>query len=234
MKAMILAAGFGKRMRPLTNCLPKPLLPVAGRSLIEYQIERLAVAGIRDIVINISYMGDKIQAHLGDGEKLGVSIHYSPEAEPLETAGAIACAMSLLRDNPHDNEPFVVINGDVWCDFLLEKLVQYPLPVDQLGHLLFVPNPEFKTKGDFCLVDDIKVQHCDNATEGYTFAGISLLRPSLIMSYPQLREAFSLKEVFDWAITKQALTAQVYRGDWRDIGTPQRLQELEQFLQNEK
>ena len=225
MKAMILAAGLGKRMRPLTDILPKPLLPVAGSTLIEYQIERLVAAGITEIVINISYLAEKIRAHLGDGRRYGVDISYSEEATPLETAGAINRALALLG-----TAPFLLVNSDVWCDFPLHNLCQLRLKSDQLGHLLMVPNPEFKARGDFQIDEQGFLQLCASTALGVTFAGISVMRPELIDSYPKKREVFALKEVFDWALAQQALTAELYCGDWRDIGTPERLQELQLSL----
>tara|TARA_B100000809_G_scaffold255334_1_gene293709 strand:- start:659 stop:1351 length:693 start_codon:yes stop_codon:yes gene_type:complete len=222
MKAMILAAGLGKRMRPLTDNLPKPLLPVAGATLIEYQIERLAAAGITEVVINVSYLAGKIRAHLGDGSRYGVVISYSEESIPLETAGAIHRALALLG-----TEPFLLVNSDVWCEFALRDLCQLSLKSEQLGHLLMVPNPEFKVRGDFQIDAQGFLLLCVGTTVGVTFAGISVIRPELIATYPKKREVFALKEVFDWALAQRALTAELYSGEWRDIGTPERLQELQ-------
>lgn len=230
MKAMILAAGLGKRMRPLTDNLPKPLLPAAGRPLIEYQIDRLREAGFTDIIINVSYLGHKVREALGDGAKLGVSIVYSEESQPLETAGAISQALQLPQ-GLDAAEPFVLINGDVWCDFPLQGL-QQALAEDDLGHLLLVPNPEFKARGDFDVDKSGRMLDASSDSSGYTFAGISVLRPQMISSYPKRREVFALKEVFDWALQQGRMSAQVYRGEWRDIGTPERLRELEQSLRS--
>lgn len=234
MKAFILAAGLGKRMRPLTNHLPKPLLCAAGKTLIEHQIERLVAAGITDIVINVSYLADKVIAHLGDGSRYGVSITYSEESEPLETAGGISLALKFFE--PSD-EPFLLVNGDVWCDIPLRLLIERGIAEKNIGHLLLVPNPDFKAQGDFDLSDCGlngfgQLQHRGASSIGYTFAGISLLRPSIISTYPKRRDAFALKEVFDWAIASNALSAEIYTGTWWDIGTPERLAQLEESLQS--
>lgn len=223
MKAMILAAGKGTRMQPLTLHTPKPLLIAAGKSLIEHQIDRLKLAGITEIVINVAYLGDKIIQALGDGSQLGVSIQYSEEPEPLETAGAISHALSLLGE-----EPFLLVNGDVWCDFPLIELLNHPLG-ENLGRLLFVANPAFKDHGDFRL-ELGKVRQCKAGDEGYTYAGIALLSPALVADYPERRKIFPLREVFDLAIVQNKLSAQLHYGDWRDIGTVDRLEELRRDL----
>ncbi|WP_299979565.1 N-acetylmuramate alpha-1-phosphate uridylyltransferase MurU [uncultured Pseudoteredinibacter sp.] len=223
MKAMILAAGKGTRMQPLTRHTPKPLLMAAGKSLIEHQIDRLKVAGITDIVVNVAYLGEKIIQALGDGSELGVGIQYSEEPEPLETAGAISHALPILGE-----EPFVLVNGDVWCDFPLIELLNQPLG-ENLGRLLFVANPAFKDHGDFSL-EQGKVCQCKPGDEGYTYAGIALLSPTLVADYPERRKIFPLREVFDAAIAQNKLSAQLHHGDWRDIGTVDRLEELRRDL----
>ena len=149
MKAMILAAGRGERMRPLTDSTPKPLLRVGGKALIEYHLEKLAAAGIRDVVINISYLGERIREILGDGSRWHLSIQYSIEPEPLETAGAILQALPLLGE-----QPFVLINGDVWTDYAIEKLKDYPLQ-SSCGHLVLVNNPSHHPEGDFSVTNAV-------------------------------------------------------------------------------
>lgn len=227
MKAMILAAGLGNRMRPLTDHLPKPLLCAGGKPLIEYHLENLQRAGVRDVIINLAYLGEKIQAYLGNGERWDLQIHYSQEPEPLETGGAISCALRLLG-----TETFLLINGDVWCDLEFGSFITNRLSSYQLGHLLLVPNPPFHQSGDFALsesgilIDDLEKNH----QQRFTFAGISLLKPEIISLYPNKREKFPLVEVFRHAIERQQLSGQVYRGHWSDVGTPERLQELENFL----
>lgn len=217
---MILAAGEGRRMRPLTLSTPKPLLKIGPKVLIEYQIEKIRHAGISEIVINVSYLGEQIEHFLGDGSRLGVRIDYSKESEPLETAGALNRALPLLG-----SDPFLLVNGDVWHDFPLAKLLEGSLPENSFGRLILVDNPAHNSLGDFSLDDD-KVIAREGENIGYTFSGISVLRPQLIADYPNLREKFPLKEVFDWAIERGQLHGEYYSGVWMDIGTPERLQEL--------
>lgn len=229
MKAMILAAGKGTRMMPLTRDTPKPLLTAGGRSLIEHQLLRLRDAGIHEVIVNTAYLGERISEALGDGAQLGMQIFYSPEPEPLETAGAINHALPLLGD-----EPFMLLNGDVWCDLDLTELSQYVLgaePGSDLGRLVLVPNPEFKTQGDFSLSASSKLNYACAGADSFTYSGIALLSPALIKGYPKRRQIFALREVFDHAIESGQMSAQIYHGDWRDIGTPERLQQLRQDLQ---
>lgn len=205
-------------MRPLTLETPKPLLAVHGMSLIEHHIRRLAAAGVRDLVINIAYLGERIRAALGDGAALGVSIEYSVEPEPLETAGALRHALPLLGE-----EPFLLVNGDVWTDYPFADLGAMTLRGQ--GHLVLVPNPEHKPTGDFSLDPMGNLRELDG-TAGFTFSGISLLSPHLISAYPQARSQFPLREVFSWAIGKGQLSGEVFNGTWCDVGTPERLAEL--------
>lgn len=219
MKAMILAAGLGKRMRPLTDHLPKPLLSVGGKPLIVWHIEKLAQSGFRDIVINMAWLGWKIPEMLGDGSQWGVRLHYSDEQQEgaLETAGGIIKALSLLG-----NEPFLVVNGDVWCD--------YPCPIFQLGnhdlaHLILVKNPEHNPKGDFALKEDRILSQGDNQL---TFSGIGYYHPALFEALPYGKQA--LAPLLRTAMDKQKVSGQFFQGDWRDIGTPERLKQLDQLL----
>lgn len=227
MKAMILAAGLGQRMRPLTDHLPKPLLCAGGKPLIDYHLENIAQAGIHEVIINLAYLGEKIRAHVGDGSRFGLVVSYSPEPEPLETGGAILHALELLG-----TAPFLVVNGDVWCDVALDKFVQRALSDDQLGHLLLVPNPEFHPHGDFALEHTGRLVDDPNKTHSrrFTFAGISLLKPELIADYPEKRHKFPLVEVLCPAIHRGQLTGELHAGDWSDVGTPERLQQLENYL----
>jgi MurNAc alpha-1-phosphate uridylyltransferase len=231
MKAMILAAGLGNRMRPLTDHLPKPLLPVDGKPLIEFHLENIARAGITEVIINLAYLGEKIRAHLRDGSRFGLDIQYSDEPEPLETGGAILHALPTLGD-----EPFLLVNGDVWCDLEFAQFIQSSqiLTTKNLqGHLLLVPNPEFHPLGDFALdesgliIEDVEKQRPNR----FTFGGISLLNPRLIAQYPDRRQKFPLVEVLRLAISNQQLAGQVFRGHWSDVGTPERLHELQEHLQ---
>ncbi len=224
MKAMVLAAGLGKRMRPLTDTLPKPLLPVAGKPLLLYHIERLRDLGVQEFVINIAYLGEKIEQYLGDGAGLGVRIQYSREDEPLETGGALLQALPLLGE-----APFLLVNGDVWTDYPFERLLDKPLAGDQLGHLVLVPNPSHNQHGDFVLHDSC-LMHNTSLDQGFTFSGISLLRPELVGGYSERRQVFPLREAFAEAIAQNQLSGEVYAGEWWDIGTPERLQALDEYL----
>lgn len=225
MKAMILAAGLGKRMRPLTDKTPKPLLCVGGKSLIVYHLEQLKALRITDVVINISYLGEEIVAALGDGREWDLNLHYSAEDEPLETGGAILQALPLLGD-----EPFLLINGDVWTDYHFDSLTQSPLTANSLGRLVLVPNPGHNTQGDFSLLGG-RLLHNTEVDAGYTFSGVSLIHPDLVGRYPERRQTFPLREVFDYAIAHDQLEGEVFSGQWWDIGTPERLAELDQQLQ---
>lgn len=227
MKAMILAAGRGERMRPLTETTPKPLLEVGGKPLIVYHLEALSKAGVSEVIVNIAYLGEQIRAYLGDGSRWGLKITYSEEPEPLETAGALLQALPLLGDSP-----FLLINGDVWTDFPLESLMNSSLD-HSLGRLVFVNNPEHNPQGDFIVASKENVpcvQHKDGVQQAYTFSGIGLFSPDIIQRYPDKRRIFPLREVFAYAIEQELLLGQVYAGQWWDIGTPQRLAELDELL----
>jgi MurNAc alpha-1-phosphate uridylyltransferase len=221
MKAMILAAGRGARMGELTASTPKPLLTVGGITLLENKIRLLADAGITDIVINVAYCGEQIQAFAGDGSRWQVSIQYSVEKEPLETGGGIAHALPLLGD-----KTFLAINADIWCDFSLRQLSQQALASSVLGHLVMVDNPAQHQSGDFGISKNgfIVVGNSDN--KKFTFSGIAFYHPDLIANYPRKRERFPLLEVFHYAIEKKQLSGEYYAGLWNDVGTPQRLKQL--------
>jgi len=223
MKAMILAAGLGTRMRPLTDHCPKPLLDVAGKPLIVRHIERLAAAGFRELVINTAHLGQMIEEALGDGATWGVHIQYSREPQPLETAGGILKALPLLGD-----APFLVINGDIWTDFPLATL-QQGLPADVLAHLVLVDNPDHHPQGDFALCNG-RVQP-RSAAQGLTFSGLSVLSPALFAAWlTRAGEAFPLREVLLPAMQRGAVCGEHYKGYWLDVGTPQRLEQLAQAL----
>ena len=218
---MILAAGFGERMRPLTEHTPKPLLKVGGKSLIEYHLENLSAAGISDVVINIAHLGEQIRNALGNGKRWQLSIRYSVEPEPLETAGAVLNALPLLGD-----DPFLLINGDVWSDFSFASLLKQSMN-SSLGHLVLVDNPVHHISGDFSLSDGFLAEKDITA---YTFSGISVLTPSLITDYPQCRDHFPLGEVFRYYLSQRKITAEHYSGQWFDIGTVDRLHQLDNML----
>ncbi len=224
MKAMILAAGLGTRMRPLTDTLPKPLLPVGNSTLIELHLQKLAKAGIREVVINVAYLGEKIEAHLGDGSRYGVRIGYSREAEPLETAGGIKQALPLLGA-----QPFLLVNGDIWSDYPVDKLVEKAQHLKTNAHLVLVPNPEHHPQGDFHLNDAGRV-----ALEGepkFTFSGISVLSPALFAAeLPSNR----LVEILKPEITQGRVSGELYAGQWMDIGTPERLHSLQKLASHQQ
>lgn len=216
MKAMILAAGRGERMRPLTDIVPKPLLQAGGRALIEHVIDALARAGYTELVINHAYRGEAIEQALGDGSRYGVTIRYSPESSPLETGGGIHHALPLLGD------PFLVVNSDVWTDYPFDRLRE---PSPGLAHLVLVGNPTHHPAGDFVLDGS-------NVNEGsgpkLTFAGIGVYRTALFSGRPPGR--FPLVGVLRAAIALGRVTGEHYRGRWTDVGTPQRLEELNVLL----
>lgn len=216
---MILAAGRGTRMRELTDNCPKPLLKVAGTSLIEYHIEALARAGIQHIVINTAYLGHMLEATLGDGSRWGVAIQYSHEqALGLETAGGIMNALPLLGD-----KPFIVVNGDVWSDY---DFAQLNLDKQHLAKLVLVDNPAHNLEGDFGIDADSLLSL--SSSPRYTFSGISIYHPSFFAGLPA--GFLPLREPLQLGIKNGSVSAEHYSGDWQDIGTPERLLELEQQL----
>lgn len=221
MKAMILAAGRGDRMRPLTDSTPKPLLKVGGKSLIAWHLEKLAAAGFSEVVINHAYLGLQIEEALGDGQQFGLNIAYSPEAQALETAGGIANALDLLGD-----AQFLVINGDVFTDFNLTKLLNRPMGGDW-AHLVLVDNPIQHPQGDFGF-DGLRAS---NAEEGdrYTFSGIGVYSPQLFAEI-SVGQPAKLAPLLRNAIAQKKVTAEHYQGFWVDVGTPQRLHELDLSL----
>ncbi len=217
MKAMILAAGRGERMRPLTDHTPKPLLQVAGRPLIEYHITSLVAAGITDIVINHAHLGEIIERVLGDGSQLDANIIYSPESPALETGGGIFNALPLLGDRP-----FLVVNGDVWTDYPFRRLIK---PIGSLAHLVLVANPPHHLDGDFALEDGYV---CDSADSRLTFSGLGVYSPELFIRCAH--GAFPLAPLLREAMRANQVTGEYYGGAWLDVGTPERLTELDKML----
>jgi len=217
MRAMILAAGRGERMRPLTDKLPKPLLPVAGKPLIVHHIERLARSGIRQLVINHAHLGEMIEAYLGNGSAWGVDIQYSPEKKALETGGGILRALPLLGE-----APFLVVNGDIWCDFDFACL---RLQDQMLAHLVLVSNPPHHPAGDFVLQGG-RVQ-VDQGVP-LTFSGIGVYHPRLFAACRA--GTFPLAPLLKAAMTQGRVSGEYHQGLWIDVGTPQRLTELESRL----
>lgn len=224
MKAMILAAGRGERMRPLTDHTPKPLLPVAGQALIVWHLQRLAAAGFKEVVINHAHLGAQIEAALGNGSEWGLSIAYSPETTALETAGGIALALPLLGE-----QPFLVVNGDVYCDIDFAALAQ-GLASHQLAKLVLVNNPPQHARGDFAL-DDGMLQL--DGVNRLTFSGVAVYHPQLFKNLVP-GEVAKLLPLLQQAIAQGQASAIHHHGVWHDIGTPERLQALDHALrQNE-
>lgn len=219
MNAMILAAGHGTRMRPLTHHTPKPLLKVGRKALIVWQIEKLKQAGYNDIVINIAWLAEQIPAYLGDGSQWGIRLHYSNEQNEgaLETAGGIVKALSLLG-----NEPFLVVNGDVWCDINYSHL---QLAQNDLAHLVVVNNPKHNLEGDFALQQQRLYK---DGVPKYTFSGIGLYHPKLFNTLKYGKQA--LAPILYKAMDDKQVSGELYQGDWRDIGTPERLYSLDKEL----
>lgn len=213
MKAMILAAGRGERMRPLTDKIPKPLLRVGDKPLIAYHLLNFAKAGIRDIVINVSYLAEQIQNELGDGKQYGVHIQYSVEPQVLETGGGIVKALPLLGD-----EPFIVVSADIWTTF---DYAQLKNKLTKLAHLIFVPNPNFHPQGDFGLENDLVSLNGDTK---FTFANIGIYRPELFAGFKL--DHFKLVDVLNAKIQRQQITGEIYKGAWYNIGTVKQLEEL--------
>ena len=220
MKVMILAAGVGERMRPLTNHTPKPLLKVAGMPLIEHHICRLAQAGFTELIINVSHLGQQIIDYCGDGSRWGVSIVYSPEQEPLETAGGIVNAFPLLGE-----EPFLVVNGDVWIDYPFAELAEYQLREDELAHLVMVGNPVQHPRGDFWLEADGWVRFLGAGVTGFTYAGVAIYSREFFADMQPGK--MPLRPLLDAAIERGCLGGEYHKGWWEDVGTPQRLQALD-------
>ena len=217
MRAIVLAAGRGERMRPLTDRTPKPLLPVAGTPLIVWHLRALERAGITEVVVNLSWLGEQIRERLGTGADYGVRLEYSEEGPvPLETGGGIFRALPLLGSGP-----FVVVNGDVWTDFPLAQLAQRPGP-DSDAHLVLVPNPPQHPRGDFALIEG---QVRDTGESRLTYSGIGVFRPELFTGCADGR--FPLLPLLRRAIAAGRLGGEAYRGEWNDIGTPDRLASLD-------
>lgn len=216
---MILAAGRGNRMRPLTDTIPKPLISVAGKPLIVHHLLRFAAAGITDIVINVSYLAEKIQTALGDGSAYGVKIYYSIEPIPLETGGGIYQALPLLG-----SEPFIVMSSDVWTNYPLRNLQHIQLTM-QLAHLIMIKNPNHNSQGDFYFANN---QLTTNSELKLTYSGFGVYHPNLFKN--SQAGIFRLADLLKPAIHQNKISAEYYQGDWIDVGTPERLQFLEAYL----
>jgi MurNAc alpha-1-phosphate uridylyltransferase len=219
---MLLAAGRGERMRPLTDEVPKPLLNVGGKALIVHLIEKLVAEGFRELIINHAWRGAQIEQRLGDGRDFGASIDYSPEPEgALETGGGIRRALALLGD-----DPFVAVNADIWTDFPFSDL---PDALESLAHLVLVDNPEHHPDGDFSLAG---TRVLEGKGQRYTFSGIGVYQPALFAEVPE--ERFPLAPVLFDACRKGLVSGEYYDGEWWDVGTPERLAMLDRRLRSGK
>jgi len=232
MKALVFAAGLGERMRPLTDTTPKPLLEAGGKPLIAWHLEKLAAAGVREVVVNTSWLAPRFPELLGDGGRWGLRIHYSFEGDtPLETGGGMLHALKLLGD-----APFIAVNGDVWCDFDFARLPSAP---GGDAHLVLVDNPDHHPAGDFALGDDGRL-HADGEPR-LTFAGIGVYRPSLLDGWREVigdapgaaasPPRFKLAPLLRAAMVRGAVGGEHHRGRWTDVGTPQRLRALSREIQ---
>lgn len=219
MKAMILAAGKGERMRPLTLNTPKPLIKVGGIPLIEYHIRALTQAGFNELIINHAWLGQQIENYLGSGDQYGATIKYSREGAPLETGGGILKALPLLGE-----QPFLVVNGDIFCNYPFAQLKH---PIDHLAHLVLVNNPPHVAQGDFGLINGVVV---NQAKQQYTFAGISILHPKLFTQCT--KTSFKLAPLLREAANQQQVTGELFTDYWQDVGTIERLQSVEHYLKN--
>lgn len=231
MKALILAAGLGERMRPLTETTPKPLLRVGGKRLIEWHLDKLAAIGVRDVVVNLAWLADQFPATLGDGARFGLRIRYSHEGDvPLETGGGMWHARSLLGDGP-----FLVVNGDIWTDYDFARL-----PCEPAGdaHLVLIDNPGHHPKGDFLLREDGRL--AASGEPRLTFSGIGVYRPGLFDDWRAVigdtpgahaePPRFQLAPLLRAAMQRGAVTGEHFTGRWTDVGTPARLERLDREL----
>lgn len=220
MKAMLLAAGRGERMRELTADCPKPLLRVAGKPLLAHHLERLQQAGVRDVVVNAAYLGDQIEAFIAEVDVPGLRIQCSRENERLETGGGILNALPLLG-----SEPFLVVNSDIWCDIDYAEMMTAATESGGLAHLVLVPNPAHNEAGDFGLSEGWVI---NQATRRYTYAGVSVLTPALFAD--QQPGHFGLAPLLRSAAEQGRVSGQIYNGFWLDIGTPERYQVIQDHM----
>jgi N-acetyl-alpha-D-muramate 1-phosphate uridylyltransferase len=219
-KAMVLAAGRGERLRPLTDKVPKALVVVGGKPLIAWHLERLAAGGCREVVVNVAHLGEQILQRIGDGDHYGLRIAYSREPEPLETAGGIAYALPLLSA-----EPFLLVNADIYCEYDFATLLRRP-PGPALAHLVLVPNPPHRPNGDFALEGGtVRGQ----GARRYTYAGVAVVSPQLVASVRR-GDKVPLAPLLYGAADRGLLSGEAYEGLWQDVGTAERLAELESLL----
>jgi MurNAc alpha-1-phosphate uridylyltransferase len=224
MKAMLLAAGRGERLRPLTDEVPKALVEAGGKPLIAWHLERLARAGLREAVINVSHLGSRIIERVGDGARFGLRVQYSRERERLETAGGIANALALLG-----REPFLLVNADVYCECDFARLRSVELGA-RLAHLVLVPNPPHRPAGDFSLAHG---RVGDDPAPRYTYSGIAVMAPALVAPVTPGEKAPLAPLLYD-AARRGLLGGELYQGLWQDVGTVERLAELEKHLREHR
>lgn len=233
MKALVFAAGLGERMRPLTDTTPKPLLEAGGKPLLAWHLERLAATGVREVVVNTSWLAPRFPETLGDGDRWGLRIRYSYEGDtPLETGGGMLHALSLLGA-----APFIAVNGDIWCDFDFARLPREPVGD---AHLVLVDNPDHHPAGDFVLDADGRVHDGAACGTRLTFAGIGVYRPALLDGWRHvigdatgadaMPPRFKLAPLLRAAMARNAVGGEHHRGRWTDVGTPQRLHALSRDL----
>lgn len=220
MKAMVLAAGYGTRMRELTQTCPKPMLEAGGQPLIFYHLQALARAGYQEVVINTGWLGHILEAAIEDGARFGLQVHWSREEEPLETAGGIRKALPLLGE-----QPFLVVNGDVWTDLDFSAI---QLQGEHLAHLVLVDNPAHHPEGDFSLQQGRVVPRQERS---YTFSGVGCYHPALFARYGHNENKLGL--LLREAMADNVVSGEHYEGRWWDIGTPERLSQLDNWLQQE-
>jgi MurNAc alpha-1-phosphate uridylyltransferase len=222
MQVIILAAGRGERLRPLTDHTPKPLLAVGGKALIVWHLERLAACGFNDVVINHAHLGEQIEAALGNGERFGVRIRYSPEPPgALETAGGIALALHMLGERP-----FLVVNGDVWCDWDFGRAAAL---ADRYAHLVFADNPPQHALGDFCLDGETVRYAGTQSGPTLTYSGIGIFSPDFFADVA-VGTVMKMRPLLDAAIARGRVSGERHAGRWVDVGTPERLAELDEEL----
>jgi MurNAc alpha-1-phosphate uridylyltransferase len=222
-KVMILAAGLGERMRPLTDNTPKPLLKVAGVPLLEHHIRRLRDAGFSELVVNVSHLAQQILDYFDDGARWGVTINWSVEDEPLETAGGIVKALNLLG-----TDPFAVVNGDIWTDYPFARLTDRKLSHSDGAHLVLIDSPPEHPGGDFILGADGRLSEVSSGGAGLTYAGLGIYSAGFFTDLPVCK--YPLKPLLLRSIERGGLQGEYYRGDWVDVGTPQRLKSLNERL----
>ena len=226
-QAMILAAGKGTRLRPLTLETPKPLVEVGGQPLIVWHIKALQAAGITDITINAFWLADKLMETLGDGSQYNVKLHWSVEDdEPLETAGGI---FKALQTGKLQDAPFILVNSDIWTTFDFSTLKDYELSADQRAHLLLIDNPEHNSSGDFAVNNGLASEQAIGDADKYTFAGISVMSPRMVDGLVA-GQAAALAPLLKQAMMKFQVTAEVIQDNWIDVGTPERLIQVNDYI----